>query len=148
MSERKHIANPVLLTTFPYLSDALVLRTRLEYEGIPVLIPEEYSASIAPHLTAMTVRVLVDAEDLKDARRLLTGVDPDETSPETEKVENPPGSGFRCDRCGGEKTRVASSLGQNIFRFIAGILGSVPMRPVRARRVCAQCGAPASTLGG
>ncbi len=124
---------PVVLATYSFLSDALVLRSRLEYEGITCLIPEENTASIANYLTAMTVRILVDESDLEMAKKVMTDViqstQPDEKS-------------FTCAKCGSHEWKKRSTFGTNFFRFLFGFLSGAPVRKQESRRICAGCAEP------
>ncbi len=124
------IEKPVVLATYSYLSDALVLRSRLEYEGISCLIPEENSASIAPHLTAMTVRILVDERDFLAAKEVLN---------DTTEIPSEPGDTFRCEKCGGTEWKNRPTFFRNLSRFLAGFLVSVPVRKSESRRICVKC---------
>jgi len=71
------VGDPVTLATFVFLPDAYVLRSRLEYEGIPCFIPEENHGSIMPGGTAMVIRVMVNREDLEAARKVMADVSPE-----------------------------------------------------------------------
>ena len=55
------------------LDEAMGLRTRLESAGIPVFIPDEATASVAPYLlmTRSGVRVQVLEEHADEARQLM-----------------------------------------------------------------------------
>ena len=61
----------VILATFAWLQEALLLRNRLEGSGIAALIPEEHIASIDPMATGMRVTVLVKAAEAERAREVL-----------------------------------------------------------------------------
>ena len=55
------------------LQDALRLKGSLEAAGIPAFIPDEATASLAPHhfLTASGVRLQVADEHAAEARRII-----------------------------------------------------------------------------
>lgn len=125
------IENPVVLATFPFLSDALVLRSRLEYEGIICLIPEEHSASISPHLTGFTVRILVNEHDLPAAKKILG---------DTTEAPGTPDETFTCENCGGHAWKKRPTFFTNLSRFLLGFFGTVPVRKKENRRVCVRCG--------
>lgn len=138
MSEREDygIKNPVTLTHFAFFAEALVLRSRLEHEGIPCFIPEEHSASIIPYSTAMKIRILVDQDDLEQARIILKDTQPDaipESGPSTEMP-------VTCPNCGSAKTRHTASSFANFFRAFLGLIMMVPMRRKAAEEQCFACG--------
>jgi hypothetical protein len=55
------------------LSEAIHLRMLLEASGIPAFVPDEASASVAPHhfLAGSGVRVQVPEAHAEDARRII-----------------------------------------------------------------------------
>lgn len=135
MSENVGIEEPVTLTTFSFISEALVLRSRLEYEGIPCFIPEEHTASIIPYSTAMKIRILVDRKDLEQASLILKDTQAGAGN-EGGITETP----SKCPNCGSEKTRHAASTFSNFFRAIIGLITMVPMRRKAAEEQCFACG--------
>lgn len=137
MSQRENlgIENPVTLTSFAFIAEALVLRSRLEHEGIPCFIPEEHTASIIPYSTAMKIRILVDQKDLEQARLVLKDTQP-EAAPENTATTTP----STCPNCGSAKTRHTASGFANFFRAIIGFITMVPMRRKAAEEQCFACG--------
>lgn len=55
------------------LNEALRLKMALEASGIPAFIPDEMTASVAPHhfLTSAGVRLQVPAEHAEEAQRII-----------------------------------------------------------------------------
>jgi hypothetical protein len=123
-----------VIATFSWLPEALLLKSRLESSGIAAQIPESFSASIHPAVTAMQVRVLVPTSRLADARELL----------ELEADVGTNGLDARaevCSGCGGTEFRREGGVAARVVLFLLGFLASVPMRaPAGKRRVCARCG--------
>lgn len=135
MSENVGIEEPVTLATFSFISEALVLRSRLEHEGIPCFIPEEHTASIIPYSTAMKIRILVDRKDLEQASLILKDTQAD-VGGEGGMTITP----SKCPNCGSEKTRHSASSFSNFFRAIFGLFMMVPMRRKAAEEQCFACG--------
>lgn len=119
------VDDPVVLVTYPFLTDAYVLRSRLEFEGIPCFIPEEHHSSIVPGGTAMVVRILVNRDDLEAARKVMGDVEP---SPDP-----------KCPNCDGIDLEATPSP-KNYFRTALGLLFGIPMKGEFKRLRCRACG--------
>ena len=134
----------ITIATLSWLQEALLLRARLEGAGITANIPEQFVASIHPAASATRVRVQVRESQMEEARALLQdpgvievpGEGPGEGSGE-EGVDT--ASGPVCPRCKSSRVGKKLATGKNVFRFILGLLGGVPMSAAE-KKVCHDCG--------
>jgi hypothetical protein len=55
-------------------AEVTVIRSVLEAHGIHPIIPGEVVGSLAPHLTAFSIPIFVDAEDAEEAEKLIAEV--------------------------------------------------------------------------
>ena len=108
------------LATFSWLSEAQMLRTRLESEGIATLLPEEHTAGFSPVFTAMQVRVQVRARDLERSRDLMAQ---SEMTPEESAEIDALAVG-----AGPSPEERRPKKGANWFRALIGLIFGVPMR--------------------
>lgn len=120
----------VLLGTFHWREEALVIRSALESAGIPCAMMDEQSFSINPATTAMEVHLHVPADRLEEARELIAAQAP---APEGAPAED------LCS-CGGKEFEVRPRHGLNLARFLLGLFAFQPSRPARGRTFCRRCG--------
>lgn len=118
--------NWTTVATFSWYQDALLLKMRLEASGIDCIIPEQFTSTINPGNTGMTVRVLVKAAQLDEANSLLA-IGPIEDTAIT------------CPGCGSTEIETVGGMRTNIFRFLFGLLLVTPMRRKETNR-CTKCG--------
>ena len=114
------------VATFSWYQDAVLLKMRLEASGIDCLIPEQFTGTINPGTTGMTVRVLVKGTQLEDAQNLIA------LPPEPEAAE-------ACPKCGSTDLQKTIHTKRNWFRALFGLLLVTPMRG-KESKVCGSCG--------
>jgi hypothetical protein len=119
------------VATFPWLPEALIVRSMLQNEGIEAFIPEEHSVSVNPVMTGMVVRVQVREKDAAVARTLIQEVE--ESVPEDKKV---------CPNCGSDRFRLEPKTTKNFWTFIFGLFVGLPFRRHSSKKSCANCGTP------
>ena len=125
----------VVLETFSWFQQALLLKTFLEGAGIQSVIPEEHMATIDPSLTAMKVRLLVKCSDLEEARKLV-----DDAQASSQNVsDNSDEAQEACPHCGSLDKARGTAAKSNWLRFILGLLTGVPMRSGK-KYFCKDCG--------
>lgn len=90
---------------FPYLALAQLAQTRVEDEGIPALVPDQYLAGLEWRYTTAIggVRLQVPPEHEEAARALLANPQP--IDPADLDAIGPAGEGDRCPSCGSEEIR-------------------------------------------
>ena len=119
-------SNWVPAVTVSWYQDALLIKMRLESCGIDAVIPENYTSTIDPAVTGMQVHVLVQEDQLEEARKVL------DAPPLPEEPE-------KCPNCGSTSYRMEGAKGRNFFRSLIGLIFFTPMRRKEVK-VCTQCG--------
>lgn len=117
----------IILESFSWLQEALVIKSFLENAGIQCVIPEEHIGTINPLVTGMNIRILVRKSKLNEARKLLNDFN---------KTDNKE----KCPDCGSVLTKDRELKTKNWIRFLLGLLTGIPMRRAEpSKRICNSC---------
>ncbi len=122
-----------------YQTDLVVLKARLESEGIVCRFKNELTAQILNHIPAFVVELQVPENDIPRVKEIMK--ENGDIIPENSKLA--------CKKCGSERVKMKLSFFKRIGLFFAILysLGSnVPMDKLfkKARYYCRDCGAEAS----
>lgn len=93
------------------LSDLLVLKSRIESEGIECRLKDELSSQVLNYLPIMTVKLQVLSKDLKDVKKIM------EASGETVFINRE----ITCPVCNSAQVKAKLSL-KNILRVFSNFL--------------------------
>ena len=116
----------VTIAEMSWLSEAQVLKTFLQSQGLDAFIPEEFISTINPMVTGICVRVQVRESSVEDAKKLLA-----EFKPESAKE--------KCPNCGSEDLHFKPVGLKGWIMFVICLLILVPMKGP-GRKVCKSCG--------
>ena len=119
-----------------YVADLLVLKSRLESEGIDCLLKNELSTQVLNHVPSFLVELQVPEEDLPRVKEIM--LETGELKTENTKLV--------CPKCGSEKVKIKVSFIKKIqlvFSILLALDTNVPMDKLfkRAKFYCKDCGA-------
>ncbi|WAC00850.1 DUF2007 domain-containing protein [Lacinutrix neustonica] len=106
------IDNYTILTTFPYSSEAQITKSKLEAEGIRVMLLDEKTIDSDPLISQAIggVKLLVYNEDAEDALKIYNRI----RLYETDKT----GDAIVCPNCQSTKILIAELTRKNIFYML------------------------------
>lgn len=106
------IDNYTILTTFPYSSEAQITKSKLEAEGIRVLLLDEKTIDSDPLISQAIggVKLLVYNDDVEDALKIYNRI----RLYETDKA----GNAIVCPNCQSTKILIAELTRKNIFYML------------------------------
>jgi hypothetical protein len=115
--------------------DLVVLKSRLESEGIYCRFKNELIAQILNHIPAFWVELQVPEEDVPRVREIM--IETGDLVPEDSKLV--------CSRCGSEKVKLKLSVFKRVglfFSILYAIVTNVPMDKLfkKAKYYCRDCG--------
>lgn len=119
-----------------YQTDLVVLKTRLESEGINCRFKNEMTAQVLSHIPSFLVELQVPEKDIPRVREIL--IENGDLLPENSKLI--------CPRCGSEKVKMKLSVLKRIglfFSILYALSTNVPMDNLfkQAKYYCKDCGA-------
>ncbi len=76
------------VATCPNPAEAMLIKTLLEGSGITAYVPEELTAQSAVNFAGEGIRVMVDAENVDAAKRILAAVEKPVSGAVTEQPES------------------------------------------------------------
>lgn len=118
-----------------YQQDLVILKSRLESEGIECRLKNEFTTQILNHIPAFLVELQVKETDYEKVRQIL--IENGELQPGSEKAV--------CPKCGSSKTRLKLSFAKRVklyFSVMYVFLGSnLPMDKLfkRTKLYCPDC---------
>lgn len=106
------IDNYTILTTFPYSSEAQITKSKLEAEGLNVMLLDEKTIDSDPLISQAIggVKLLVHNDDIKEAVKIYNQIRP------YEKDKN--GNPIVCTNCKSTKILIAEPSRKNIFYML------------------------------
>lgn len=125
------------ITTFQYSSEAVIVKGRLEAEGIEVFMADNFTIDADPLVSNAIggVKLFVKAEDIKKAKAILSEI--------SRYSVDDSGKNIVCPKCGTAKVDVGSTIKdvKSFFAFIFGfgLLGTIPFYTKYTYR-CDNCG--------
>ena len=128
--------NLITVKSSHYQTDLLVLKSRLESEGISCYLKNELTSQILPHVPAFIVELQVKNTDVEQVKNIMLEMG--------ETLEN--GVTFVCDSCGSDKLKMKLSFIKRIqifFSVLFNALGSnAPTDKLfkQAEYICRDCG--------
>ncbi len=119
-----------------YQNDLVVLKSRLESEGIYCRFKNELTAQVLNHIPSFLVELQVAEEDVPRVREIL--IETGDLLPENSKL--------LCPKCGSEKLKMKVSVIKRIqlfFSILYALGTNVPMDKLfkEAKYFCKDCGA-------
>ena len=118
-----------------YQTDLLVLKSKLESEGISCYLKNELTSQILNHIPAFVVELQVKDSDVEQVKTIML-----------EMGETPENSvAFVCDSCGSDRLKMKLSFVKRIQVFFALLYAfgnNVPMDKLfkQAKYICRDCG--------
>lgn len=127
--------NLVTVKSSHYQTDLIILKSRLESEGIFCFLKNELTSQILNHVPAFIVELQVKNSDLKQVKNIMLEMG--------ETPEN--GVAFVCDSCGSDKLKMKLSFIKRIqvfFSLLYALGSNVPMDKLfkQAKYFCKDCG--------
>ena len=132
-----HMENAFIkVATFQYSSEALVIKGRLESEGIEVVMVDNFTIDTDPLVSNAIggVKLFVKKEQLEDAQRILSDISRfslDDTGQE-----------ITCPECGSSKVELGSTIrdGKSFLSFLFGtiLFGTLPFY-IKYKYRCNNC---------
>lgn len=119
-----------------YQNDLVVLKSRLESEGIYCRFKNELTAQVLNHIPSFLVELQVAEDDVPRVREIL--IETGDLLPENSKL--------LCPKCGSEKLKMKVSVIKRIqlfFSILYALGTNVPMDKLfkEAKYFCKDCGA-------
>lgn len=128
--------NLVTVKSSHYQTDLIVLKSKLESEGVFCFLKNELTTQVLNHIPAFIVELQVKNSDMEQVKNIMLEMG--------ETPEN--GVAFVCDSCGSDKLKMKLSFTKRIQVFFSVIfiaLGSnLPVDKLfkQAKYVCRDCG--------
>lgn len=97
-----------------FASDLMVLKSRLEAEGIECFLEGELSSQVLSHIPSMQAKLKISEDDLEKTRQIL--IDNGELQLTKTKIV--------CPKCGSENYRAKRGLKEN-WRLIVSVLATL-----------------------
>jgi len=118
-----------------YQADLVVLKSRLESEGIPCALKNEFSTQVLNYIPSFLVELQVPEEDLPRVKEIM--LETGELQTENTKLV--------CPKCGSEKVKIKVSFIKKIqlvFSILLALDTNVPMDKLfkKAKFYCKDCG--------
>lgn len=106
------IDNYTILTTFPYSTEAQITKSKLENEGLNVMLLDEKTIDSDPLISQAIggVKLLVHNDDIAEALKIFNQIRL------YEKDKN--GNAIVCDNCKSTKILIADPMRKNIFYML------------------------------
>lgn len=119
-----------------YLQDLVVLKSRLESEGIPCRLKNELTTQVMNYIPAFMVELQVNESDLEKAKQILI---------ETGDLQSEPSKAV-CPQCGSAKIKLKLSFVKRVKLYLSMfyvLVGTnLPMDKLfkKSRFYCSDCG--------
>lgn len=129
--------NLVTVKSSHYQTDLIVLKSKLESEGIFCFLKNELTSQILNHVPAFIVELQVKNTDVEQVKKIMLEMG--------ETPEN--GVAFVCGFCGSDKLKMKLSFIKRVqvfFSLLFAFSSNVPMDKLfkQAKYICRDCGKP------
>ena len=124
----------ITIKTSHYASDLAVLKSRLEYEGIPCYVDGELTSQVLNHIPSIQASLKIHKSNYERAKEIL--IETGELLPDNSVVN--------CPKCGSERYKVKGGLKEKLRFVILLLLTLFVFTPARENRrelrfICKRC---------
>jgi hypothetical protein len=127
----------VTVCTYTYPYEADLAKSRLEAEGIPVFVKEEFLVRMNwLYSNALGgIKLQVAEPDAEDARQILFAPEVEEANNTSSSNEDPE---FACPKCGGDAHEFMDETSKRLT-YLSWLFLSFPIFKLRRNKKCSKC---------